>query len=97
MPLSRYKRTPVLSFGAQYGTSGAVSAIRTAISNGILSTGEIILREGERLDVLAGQIYNDARYWWVLAAASDIGWGMQVPPGTVIRIPDLSDVANLIG
>ena len=57
----------------------------------------MILRERERLDVLAGQIYGDARYWWVLAAASDIGWGLQVPPGTLIRIPQLSDVINLIG
>jgi nucleoid-associated protein YgaU len=67
--------------------------------HGVAAGGEHFIEalEGERLDVLAGQIYNDARYWWVLAAASDIGWGMQVPPGTVIRIPDLSDIANLIG
>ena len=97
MPFSRYNSTPVLSFGAQYGTSAAISAIREAIRAGRLSTGEIILRERERLDVLAGQIYNDARYWWVLAAASDIGWGLQVPAGTVIKIPDLAAVARLVG
>jgi hypothetical protein len=41
--------------------------------------------------------YGDSRYWWVLAASSDIGWGLQIPPGTVIRIPDLTQVSNIIG
>ncbi len=97
MPFSRYKKAPILSLGAQYGTSFAVANIRTAIANGTLSVDEIFIRDGERLDILAGKIYNDARYWWVLAAASEIGWGMQVPPGTVIKIPSLEAIANLIG
>lgn len=97
MPHSRYNRAPVLSFGTQFGTSTAISVIRSAVKNGSLPTEILFLRERERLDVLAGKIYGDARYWWVLAAASDIGWGLQVPPETEIRIPDLPSVINLIG
>jgi hypothetical protein len=97
MPFSRYSRAPVLGFGSQYGTSAAITAIRTAIANGNLATQEILVRGVERLDVLAGSIYGDARYWWILAAASDIGWGLQVPPGTIIKIPDLAAVGRLVG
>jgi hypothetical protein len=97
MPLSRYKKAPILSLGSQYGTSSAVVTIRRAVSNGIISVDEIFIKESERLDILAGKIYDDARYWWILAAASDIGWGLQVPPGTIIKIPSLQDVISLIG
>jgi hypothetical protein len=97
MAFSRYSRAPVLAFGTQYGTSTAASVIRAAIANGDLPTREIYLRASERLDVLAGQVYGDSRYWWVLAAASDIGWGLQIPPDTVIKIPDLAAVGRLIG
>ena len=97
MAFSRYARTPVIDYGRQYGTSDAVSTIRSAIAAGTISTKQIQLRGAERLDTLAGSIYGDARYWWVLAAASDIGWGLQIPPGTIIVIPDLADVRAIVG
>jgi nucleoid-associated protein YgaU len=50
----------------------------------------------DRLDTLAGSLYGDARYWWVIAAASDIGWGLQIPPGTIIRVVDLVDVEEVL-
>lgn len=95
MAFSRYSRTPILKLGEQYGTSTAQTKIREAIKNGTIKTREIVVRGAERLDTIAGSTYGDARYWWVLAAASDIGWGLQIPPGTIIRIPDLNDVAQI--
>lgn len=97
MPFSRYARTPKLDLGAQFGTSQAVAVIRAAIKSGRLPYTSTVIRGVERLDTLSGTIYGDARYWWVLAAASDIGWGLQVPPGTIIIIPDLSNVGQLVG
>ena len=97
MPFSRYTRSPILRLGEKFGTSEAISAIRSAIKNGSISTRESTIHERQRLDHVAGQVYGDSRYWWIIAAASDIGWGLQVPPGTIIRIPDLGDVANLTG
>lgn len=96
MAFSRYARTSRLDLGAQYGTSQAIIVIRQAIKNNRLSCSTMVLRGAERLDTLAGAIYGDARYWWVLAAASDIGWGLQVPSGTIIKIPDLGSVAQLV-
>lgn len=97
MAFSRYSRTPVLDFGSQYGTSHAVTLVRRAVANKLLPTQDILLQGAERLDVLAGKIYGDASYWWILAAASEIGWGLQVPAGTVISVPELEAVSKLVG
>lgn len=97
MAFSRYARSPVLGFGAQFGTSRAREAIQEAVASGRLSVRPTVLRGRERLDTLAGALYGDARYWWVLAAASNIGWGMQVPPGTIINVVDIAAVAAIVG
>ncbi len=96
MAISRYVRAPRLDFGNQQGTSRAVVAIRNAIAAGTIATKTTVLRGAERLDTIAGSTYGEAKYWWVLAAASDVGWGMQCPAGTIIVIPDLSAVLKLI-
>lgn len=97
MAFSRYNRAPILDFGAQYGTSQAVTLIRRAVTSKLLPVESILLKGSERLDVLAGKIYGDASYWWILAAASEIGWGLQVPAGTIINVPDLTAVSKLVG
>jgi len=96
MPSSRYTRTPILAYGQQYGTGRAAEAIRAGIKSGLIQSNQIVLRGRERLDTMAGVIYGDARYWWVLAAASNIGWGLQVPPGTLLTVPNLVQVAALV-
>ena len=93
---SRYSRTPILDFGRQFGTNTGIIAVRNAIKDGTIQTKELLIRGSERLDTLAGSIYGDSSLWWILAAASDIGWGLQIPPGTIIKIPDLNDVTSLI-
>jgi len=53
--------------------------------------------EGDRLDTLAAQAYGSGIYWWIIAAASGIGWAPQVPPGTLLIIPTtLAEVAELV-
>lgn len=94
MAFSRYSRTQILGLGQRYGTSFYIPVIRTNIKNGNIRFEEAVIDEAERLDALAGQIYGDGRLWWILAAASDIGWMPQVPPGTRLRIPKLEDVAK---
>lgn len=97
MAFSRYRRSPVLDFGRQYGTSRAHEVIRAAIADGTLPYREITLKEAQRLDHLAGKEYGNGRYGWLIAAASNIGWMPQVPPGTHIRIPDLDVASRLVG
>lgn len=95
--MSRYNNTPKIASGRQFGTSTYNAAIRRAVQEGRLSVREHVLKEGERLDTLAGREYRNARLWWVIAAASGIGWGLQVPPGTLLLIPtQLSQLNGLV-
>ena len=48
----------------------------------------IISIQGDRLDNLAYKYYEDARLWWILGRANNLGKGdMEVPIGTQLRIP----------
>lgn len=97
MALKRYARTSVLNFGRQYGTSHAVVVIREGLKQGRIRNERLFLKEGERLDVLAGKVYGDGRLWWVICAASNIGWALQAPPYTEIFVPNIEDVSRLLG
>ena len=97
MAFSRHARTPILGFGTQFGTGRAREAIQSAVASGQLAVKPMVVRGRERLDTLSGVLYGDGRYWWVLAASSNIGWGLQVPPGTTINVVDLAAVAALVG
>lgn len=46
------------------------------------------MREGDSLDALAYQAYGNGAYWWKIADLNPeiLDW-LDVPPGTVIRLP----------
>lgn len=97
MTRSRYENVTKIGAGRQYGTSQGHYNIRNAAINGALSVRVHVLQEGERLDIIAGREYGDSRFWWVISAASGIGWGLQVPAGTGILVPrDLNQVMRLV-
>ena len=98
MPISRYSRNSVIAGGARYGTSNAGKIVQRAVQNNLRTFKRITLPDGNRLDTIAGIEYGDSTLWWIIAAASKIGWSLQVPPGTVITIPtNLSQIALLVG
>lgn len=98
MAFSRYRLDDAINAGTQLGVSLAIRKIRAMIRRGVLvPTKQIIATGSDRLDTLAGTEYGDAGYWWVLAAASNVGWGLQIPPGTVINVLNLKEVEGLIG
>ena len=97
MTISRYARATKFGLNGRYGISYAIPAIRQNIQNGNIRYDTLTLSEGSRLDTIAGQVYGDGRLWWVLAAASGIGYAPQVPPGTEILIPNLDDVSKYVG
>jgi nucleoid-associated protein YgaU len=99
MALSRYtfsKRVTV--DGNSLITQSKVSTrVHAAVSRGNLDVQDHVVEEGERLDSLAGLFYGDGSLWWVIAAASGIGWAAQVPPGTLLRIPtNLDQIYSLV-
>ena len=100
MPFTRTSRMLPLNRSGKrfFPASKSGLRIRLAVESGQLATQDFTLAESQRLDLVAANYYGDASYWWVIAAASGIGWQCQVPPGTRIRIPTrLSDVEALVG
>ena len=93
--MNRYATTRII--GGVRVASDAEQRIYKAVQARNVAVHQRALKEGERLDTIAGKIYGSGTYWWVIAAASGIGWGCQVPPGTWLRIPiNLNDVMALI-
>tara|TARA_Y100000593_G_C4290162_1_gene327825 strand:+ start:863 stop:1168 length:306 start_codon:yes stop_codon:yes gene_type:complete len=79
-------------------TTSMNSSIRQAVLNGTIDVVAHTLEQGERIDSIAYLHYNDSDYWWVIAAASGIGWNLQVPPGTLIQIPvKIEQVMRFVG
>lgn len=96
--MNRYSRASLIDGGHAYGTYYAIPVIRENVNNGNISiVSRIVLQERQRLDTIAGQQYGDSRYWWLIAACSNIGWGLQCPPGTILLIPSLSDCMKYVG
>lgn len=97
MAFSRYARDGLSASGEGLTLTRAVPFIRRAIKSGRITPQQTFtVTQADRLDTIAGEVYGDSRYWWVLAAASDIGWGLQVPPGTIINVIDLQTVERFI-
>jgi nucleoid-associated protein YgaU len=98
MALRRYTRTTKIKGGKMYASPRGAYRIYAAVKKGRVAHRRHVTHEGERLDIIAGRVYGNAKLWWVIAAASGVGWALQVPPGTVLKIPsDLGSVASLVG
>lgn len=97
---SRYSFTPSLKndLGQSFKMTNKVNTrIRFAVLRNEIDVKTHVLQEGERLDSLAQVYLNSSEYWWVIAAASGIGWNLQIPPGTFLQIPNsISDVVRYL-
>ena len=80
-----------------YGTPRSAYLIYRGVDLGAISSIIYKSKEDDRLDILAGKFYGDGRLWWVLAAASGIGWSLQVSPNTIIKVPDITQIAQIVG
>ena len=87
MMISRYTGDRLVRMGKNLGSAEAASRIYRGVQRGQIPCDTRILNENERLDIIAGQKYGDSSLWWIIAAASGIGWGLQVPPGILLKIP----------
>jgi hypothetical protein len=93
----RYRSSNKIKGGKLLSTSRVSKIIRSQIKNGNIRTKKYVSKENDRLDVLAGKLYGDSAYWWVIAICSDIGWGMQLPPNTIIKYPvDITKVLEYV-
>jgi len=96
MSLGRYTYANLIDGGQGKSNPRISSKIYLAVMRGAIPFQSRKVELGERLDIISAETYGSPDYWWVIAAASGIGWGLQVPRGTIIRIPNqLSSIFNL--
>lgn len=95
--MRRYSKNIPMDFGKRFSTSYMIPIIRAAVKEGRIRYRVIVLQEAQRLDTVAGKYYNNSSDYWIIAAASGIGFSLQVPPGTVLTVPYLEDIENLAG
>ena len=95
--MRRYTRDQRIA-GGKLQTSKTTTRLRRARELGLIPTREITIKESQRLDHLAQEYLGNSHMWWILAALSDIGWGLQVPPGTIIRVPlEVNSIRSIVG
>ena len=95
--MRRYKRDQRIG-GGLLQSAQSVAILRRAKDFGLLNLREVILKESQRLDHIAFKELGDPHAWWIIAALSDFGWGMQLPAGTILKIPlNLQVIQSLVG
>lgn len=53
--------------------------------------------EGDRLDLIANQFYNDPKFWWVIALKNNINNGdITLSGGIILRIPTLKEANEIL-
>lgn len=58
---------------------------------------EFLVQEGDRLDIIAEQIYGDPTLWKAICLYNDLGYFFDLTPGTIIKLPlDINQVLSRI-
>lgn len=58
---------------------------------------EYIVRQGERLDIIANKFLHEDKYWWVIALINKIHYPLGIAAGTKLRIPyDVKEIFKKI-
>ena len=83
----RYTNDRTIKAGSTKATNKAAIKLREEFAAGNITVQVIVIGSKLRLDQVAFRYMGDATMWWAIAALSDIGWGMQLPPGTRIVVP----------
>lgn len=48
---------------------------------------EFLVQEGDRLDIIAEQLYGNPNYWREIAIYNNIGYFFDIKPGMTIKVP----------
>jgi hypothetical protein len=96
MPTSRYTYVQRIN-GERVATTDITSRIYFACNDRLIDFNEYPLKERQRLDHIAAQAYGDGTLWWIVASASGVGWSLQCPAGTILRVPlNLNQIYDLL-
>jgi hypothetical protein len=98
--MDRYKNVGVLSnmdlmMSNKYMTSDLTSRIYRACDSGAIGSKIITFKRGDRLDLISQVEYGNGMDWWLIAAASGLGWWLQINDDTIIRIPNRDQIREM--
>ena len=48
---------------------------------------EFLVQEGDRIDIIAEQVYGDATLWKAILIYNDLGYFFEMVPGDIIQLP----------
>ena len=97
MAIGRYAYTSKIQGRSKLATPKSSSRIYNGVINGTIPYTATVLQQNQRIDHVAAAAYGSSSYWWIIAAASGIGWGLQLPAGTILRVPkNLGQIIALI-
>lgn len=80
-------------------TNTGKTRLQTTILPNIVAAGDAYIETTsiDRLDIIAKNFYSNETYWWVIAVANGLGKGsLVIPPGTVLRIPNVNEVMSYV-
>ncbi len=56
---------------------------------------ELVIQEGDRLDIIAEQVYGNPEYWRAIAIYNNVGYFFDIKPGVIIKLPEkIQDVLD---
>ena len=86
-PTSRFADLPLLDVVAPDGSHRHVIALRLPRPDPGTPIGRRVLREGERVDLIAGELFGDDGLWWRLLDANPLVHPFDLKPGDALDIP----------
>lgn len=62
-----------------------------------IASEEFLIHDGDRLDIIAEQVYGNPTYWKFIALFNGIGYMFDIVPGQIIRMPyDIKQVIERV-
>lgn len=92
---SRYARLPVYQAKDKHGTTRATIPIRRRLDGDTVTRLTYTMKAPETIEYLAWQFYKSSQEWWRIADAMPLGFPLDLPPGTRVSVPDVTQ-AGLI-
>jgi hypothetical protein len=85
---SRYDGERVVQVKDHLGRMQPAIYIRLDVDSQFFQFDVYVTKEGDRLDNIAFDAYDDPEMWWIIARANpEVFYSDDIPYGTVLRIP----------
>jgi len=96
---SRYMSEEIFDYEDSNGNIISMSGLRFLVQFKKSDMFSYVLKESDRLDIMAHRLYGDAKKWWIIADANAeyLDDPFILPVGEVIWIPNPNEVFRKFG